>query len=348
MVLVEENRRYLSGFTGEDGQCDESAGALFITKDATLLATDSRYDLQAQSEATLFEVICYRKGLAGELPAILRRLSIKRLGFESKRLSVSQYHKAKELLRSEGINVTLVETEDLIENQRAVKSAAEVNHIRKALSIAETVFNDFMHTLRPGDTEKDTAWELEKRLRESGADGLSFPTIAASGPNSALPHAIPGDRQFKMGEPILFDWGVKLNGYCSDISRTVCLGTPDDQFTKIFDTVLSAQQDAIKAIKPGASTKGIDGIARTLIENNGFKGKFGHSLGHGVGLAIHEYPRVSPLYDNPLSKGMVFTVEPGVYLEGWGGIRLENMVAVGKDGVTVLNASHPENYLINL
>ena len=348
MVLVEENRRYLSGFTGEDGKCDESAGALFITKESALLATDSRYDIQAQTEAVLFEVLCYREGLAKAMPSILHRINAKRIGFESKRLSVSQYHKINDQLQSQGVDAELIETEDMIENLRAVKSKAEITEIQKALAIAESAFTDFIQTLRPGATERNTAWELEKRLRESGADGLSFPTIVASGPNSALPHAIPGDRKLKKGEPILFDWGVKLNGYCSDISRTLFLGTPDSRFKKVFDTVLGAQQKAIKAIKPGASTKKIDGIARSFIEDNGFKGKFGHSLGHGAGLAIHEYPRVSPLYDNPLEKGMVFTVEPGIYIAGWGGVRLENMVAVHKEGAVVLNTSNPKNYLIKL
>jgi Xaa-Pro aminopeptidase len=348
LVLMEENRRYLSGFTGEDGACDESAGALFITQDHCVLATDSRYALQAKNEAPFYEIVCYREGLAKSLPEILTRLNIKRLGFESNRLSVGQYNKMKEQLQSQREAVEFIETENIVEDLRAVKSRVEIQTLREALSVAESVFEGFIAEIRPGMTEKEAAWEIEKRIHEAGADGLSFPTIVASGPNSALPHAIPTDRRFQKDEPILFDWGVKLNGYRSDISRTLCIGTPDGTFKRIFDTVLEAQQKAVAAIQPGVSTKQVDGIARAFIDEKGFKGKFGHSLGHGAGLAVHEYPRLSPHYDKPLKPGMVFTVEPGIYISGWGGIRLENMVAVNDTGSEVLNTSDPANFLIEV
>jgi len=345
-ILFEENRRYLSGFTGEDGQCDESAGALFITAHNCLLATDSRYELQARMEAPLFETFCYREGLAKALPEILHSLEIDRLGFESNRLSVGQYKKIAEQFRSRNVTVELIETENIVENLRAVKTNDEIDHTQEALAVAESVFKDCMAEIKPGMTEKQVAWELEKGIRETGADGLSFPIIVASGPNSALPHAIPGNRRIQKGEPILFDWGVKLNGYCSDISRTVCIGSPDNTFQTVFDTVLEAQQRAIDAVEPGMSAKRLDAVARDFIENNGFKGKFGHSLGHGTGLAIHEFPRIGPHYDQPLTPGMVFTVEPGIYLSGWGGVRLENMVAVTEGGAKVLNKSDPLDFLL--
>ena len=341
MVLVEENRRYLSGFEGEDTQFDESAGALFISDSQCILATDSRFVVQAEHEAPLYEIVCTKEGLSKQLPDILTSLKTIRLGFESRRLSYFQYQQFTEEIASAGLSVEFADFEDMVENFRVLKQEPEIGAIRAALSIAESVFEEYVRIISPGMTEKEVAWELEKRLRESGADALSFPTIVASGPNSALPHAIPGDRKLCQGEPVLFDWGVKRNGYCSDISRTVIIGEPDETFRKVFSTVLEAQRKAIEAVKPGISTKTVDGIARAYIESMGFKDKFGHGLGHGVGLAIHEPPRLSPLSDKPLEPNMVFTVEPGIYLPEWGGVRLENMVVVREEGVEILNRTDP-------
>ncbi len=337
MVLVEENRCYLSGFTGEDTQFDESAGALIINRDQLLLATDSRYEVQAENEAPLFDVICYKKGLLEELPAIAKRLGIKKMGFESIRLSFQQYRKIKERLDQEGLNIELVPTEDVVETLRIVKDENEIEALKDALSLAESVFLEFIPSLKAGMTEKQVAWEMEKRMREKGADSLSFPVIVASGPNSALPHAIPKDRKIREGEPVLFDWGVRLNGYCSDISRTVILGDLNSTFESVFQTVLDAQQKAIKFMKPGMTGQEVDRVARSYIDNTDFKDKFCHGLGHGTGLAVHEAPRLSPLRKDSLVEGMVFTVEPGIYLPGWGGVRLENMVVLRKEGAEVLN-----------
>jgi Xaa-Pro aminopeptidase len=346
LVLVGENRRYLSGFTGEDTLFDESAGALLISEAALILATDSRYELQARNEAALYEVICYREGLAKELPGVLKKLNTKRLGFESVRMSCMQYQKVIEALEKADYSTELIAVEEIVENLRIIKEKPEVDLMRQALHIAEEVFGACMQQLRAGMTEKELAWLLEKGMRESGAEGLSFPPIVASGPNGALPHAIPGDRVIQKGEPILFDWGARLNGYCSDISRTVVIDSPDSTFKKVFHTVLDAQRLAIDAIKPGMSSKAVDKIARDFIEEKGFGGKFGHGLGHGAGLAIHESPRLSPLKDIRLEPGMVTTVEPGIYLPDWGGVRLENMVVVTDDGAEVLNRIDPAIYQI--
>ncbi|MBU4186377.1 MAG: Xaa-Pro peptidase family protein [Proteobacteria bacterium] len=342
MVLVEENRRYLSGFTGEDTQFDETAGALFITDQRLMLVTDSRNELQAANEAPLYEIISYKKGLTKELPNIINTLKTKRLGFESIRMSYMQYNKICKQFGSSDIDVELVEADNIMECLRIVKEQSELEEIKKALLIAESVFMNFVeNTIEPGMTEKEAAWLLEKNMREAGADSVSFPIIVASGPNSALPHAIPGNRKFKKDEPILFDWGAKLNGYCSDITRTIVIGSPDDRFKKIFKTVLDAQNKAINAIKPGISSKAVDEVARDHIGSMGFKGKFGHGLGHGIGLAVHEPPKISPLKDTLLESHMVFTVEPGIYIPGWGGIRIENMVVVSENGAKVLNSLDP-------
>ncbi len=347
MVLKEENRRYLSGFTGEDSQFEESAGALFITDEKLILATDSRFETQAENEAPLYEIRCYEKGLVRELPDILRRLKTKRLGFESRRMSYHQYIKIDEQLQKEKIAVDLVDADNIVEKLRVTKDHAEVETIKKALDIAESVFKDFIaNSLLPGMTEKQAAWAMEKGMREAGAESLSFPTIVASGPNSALPHAIPGDRTFQKGEPILFDWGAKIDGYCSDTSRTVVIGTPDERFKKIFTTLYDAQQKAVDAIRPGITGKEVDTIARSHIDKTEFKGKFSHGLGHGVGLAVHESPRLSKLSDTKLEQGMVVTVEPGIYIPGWGGIRLENMVLVRENDAEVLNRLDCRNFLI--
>jgi len=298
--------------------------------------------MQAAKEAPLYEIICYKEGLVKELPKIINTLKTKRLGFESIRISYMQYNKICKELSSSNIGIEIVEADNIMECLRIVKEQSELEEIKKALLIAESAFVDFIeNTIEPGMTEKEAAWLLEKNMREAGADSLSFPIIVASGPNSALPHAIPGNRNFHEGEPILFDWGARLNGYCSDISRTLVIGSPDDRFKKIFKAVLDAQLKAIDAIRPGISSKAVDEIARNHIDSMGFKDKFGHGLGHGIGLAVHEPPKISPLKDTVLEKHMVFTVEPGIYIPGWGGIRLENMVFVTENGVEVMNSLDP-------
>lgn len=348
MVLVDENRLYLSGFRGHDTQFDESAGALFISESGLILATDSRYEEQASKEAPLYKVICCKKGLYKQIPEILGSLGTKKLGFESIRISHLEYKKMAKVIKSGNLKVKLVETDNVVESLREIKNEKEIESIKKALAIAESVFSDIQEDIRAGITEKEIAWLIEKGIREAGAESISFPIIVASGHNSALPHAIPSDRKFKEGEPILFDWGAKVNGYCSDISRTIVIGRPDEIFRKVYNTVLDAQSIAIKAIKSGADSRSIDKIARSYIEKMGFKGRFGHSLGHGTGLSIHEQPRLSPLKNSILKSRMVFTIEPGIYIPGWGGIRLENMVVVRKNKAEVLNKLDSSKYLMSL
>jgi Xaa-Pro aminopeptidase len=348
MVSVQENRYYLSGFTGEDTQFDESAGVLVISAQRLVLATDSRYELQAGAEAQGFEIVCYKKGLENELPEIAAAMGIRRLGFESVRISHKNHAAYHEALSRLEPKVELVATENLVERLRQIKSEDEVQRTIDALRLAEKAFCRVIGTLRPGQTEKQVAWEMEKAMREAGAQGLSFPVIVASGPNSALPHAVPTDRRLAKGEPILFDWGARLNEYCSDTSRTVVLGAPDAHFKKVFDTVVHARDMAIAAIKAGVGGTAVDKVARDHIDQNGFAGKFGHSLGHGTGLAVHEAPRLSPIKDERLEAGMIVTVEPGIYLPGWGGIRMENQVVVRDTDARVLNDPEPFDACIRI
>jgi Xaa-Pro aminopeptidase len=337
MVLVEENRHYLSGFTGEDHQFDESAGALLISKDGLILATDSRFEIQANNESPLYDVVVYKKGLAKALPELANQLNIGTLGFEMVRVSIKQYEAYQKALEATSSKLKLVPVEDMVEGLRLIKSSEEVEQTRNALALAEEAYRRVVKSLKPGMTEKAVAWEMESHMRMAGAQGLSFPVIVAAGPHSALPHAIPTDRPIQENEPILFDWGAILGHYCSDTSRTVILGKPDETFLKIHQTVLEAQQSAIKAICDGADSKAVDAIARNHISAHGYGDKFGHGLGHGTGLAVHEGPRLSPLKQMVLQSGMIVTVEPGIYLPEWGGVRIENQVVVGQNGPIVLN-----------
>ncbi len=346
MVSIQENRRYLSGFTGDDGQFDETAGALFIKSDQLLLATDGRYTLQANTEAPDYHVVTYDKGLPQALPGILADLNAKDVGFEAARLPVAHFEKIQDLIRKAGLNTNLIPTVDLIESLRIIKDSEEIEHTRQALAFAETAYTDLLPTLRAGMTEREVAWDFEQRIREVCPEGLSFSVIVAAGPNSALPHAIPGNRKIKPAEPILFDWGARVEGYCSDTSRTVILGPPEKKFVTVYQEVQRAQEKAIAAIRPGISGQAVDAIARSHIEAAGFGDKFNHGLGHGTGLAIHEKPRLGPTSDSVLAPGMICTVEPGIYIPGWGGVRLENQVVVTEDGVEVLTHLGLDDYVI--
>lgn len=337
IVLISPNRFYLSGFSSEDHQCDESSGALLITAEKLILATDSRFELQARLESPSYQVAVYREGLSKLLPALAGECGIRRLCFESIRVSVQQYNEFTKAFQDAQAEVALIPVEDWVEDLRITKSVDEIDKTTAALALAEKVFADTVRRIRPGTTEKEVAWWMEKGMREAGAESISFPSIIAAGPNSALPHAVPSDRPIQAGEPIIIDWGARLDGYCSDTTRTIILGEPDETFLKVHQTVLEAQQRAIGAIRAGVSSRTIDAAARDYIREQGFAGKFGHGLGHGTGLAVHEAPRLSPIKDTILQSGMIVTVEPGIYLPEWGGVRIENQVVVEAEGPRVLN-----------
>jgi Xaa-Pro aminopeptidase len=337
LVLNAANRRYISGYLAEDTSCDESAGALLISHGQLTLATDGRYVLQARQEAQGFQVQAYRKGLEEVLPELLMAQGLNRLGFESARISVRQFQRLESSLAAAACPATLVPTDGAVEDLRQIKDEAEIVATRNAVACAERAFEALLAWLRPGVTERAIARRLEEALVAEGAEGPSFPIIVASGPNSALPHAQPGERKVRCGEPLLFDWGARLEGYCSDISRTVVLGAPDARFLQIFAIVAEAQSRAVSAMATCASGREVDAVARRHIAAAGFPDAFGHSLGHGTGLAIHEAPRLSPHADDRLQPGMIVTVEPGIYLEGWGGVRLENQVLITSGGPEILN-----------
>jgi Xaa-Pro aminopeptidase len=336
LVTQPENRRYLSGYTALDTSVAESAGVLLIpVKGHPFLFTDSRYYLQAQTEAAGFEVILYSQGLLPLLLKLLPKLGIRRLAFESHYLL---HTTALDLMaRANRIDVETVPLVGLVEQLRVVKKAEELSALRRSLRLNEEVFQEVFATLQPGRREREVALQLEIVMRQKGAERPSFDTIVASGPNGALPHAVPTERELRLGEPIVIDMGLVLNGYCSDMTRTVVLGEPDAKTIEIFRIVRQAQLEAIQRVRAGVTAREVDRAARQVIAGAGFGDYFGHGLGHGVGLAVHEAPSLNRRNRKKLHAGMVVPVEPGIYLPEWGGVRLENMVAVTASGHELLN-----------
>ena len=246
------------------------------------------------------------------------------------------YRQLNNILDKTNSQLRLVPVDRLVESLRAIKEAGEIELITKASEISDRAMEYIEGIIHNGMSEKEAAWEIEKFLREKGSEPIPFDIIVASGSNAALPHAKPSSRRIHPGEPIIIDIGARVEGYSSDLSRTICLGSPDDTFNKVYQVVLSAQSTAIAQIEEGMTGDQADGIARAIIEQAGYGEAFGHSLGHGIGLAPHEPPRLGPNSTDVLTSGMVFTVEPGIYLSGWGGVRIEDTVTLGKDGVKVL------------
>lgn len=336
LITQPENRRYLSGYTATDSSISETSGVLLIpVKGTPFLLTDSRFELHAKEEAEGFDVVLYPKGMLALLKNLLPKLKIKRLGFESHYMLHSSAEKMSSALGKK--NVELVPLTDLVEKMRLRKQSEEIEKIQKSVLLNEEVFQEVFKGLKPGMTEVEVALQIETTMRLKGAERPSFDTIVAGGPNGALPHAVPSNRPLQKGEPIVIDMGLVLDGYCSDMTRTVVLGTPDSKTKKLFRLVRKAQKAGMAAIKAGVIAKDVDRAARQVIETAGYGDKFGHGLGHGVGIAVHEPPSLNKRSRKKLKEGMVVTVEPGVYLPGWGGIRLENMVEVRADGCRNFN-----------
>jgi Xaa-Pro aminopeptidase len=334
LVTNADNRRYLSGFTG-------SAGSLLITAGAARLLTDFRYVEQATGQAPDFEVEQVTGSAWPAVAAQVRALGITRLGFEAEDLTVDAYDQLKDAV-GQAAPAALLPLKGLVEDLRQVKDGREVETIRRAVEIGDRAFEAVAAGLRPGVTEREVAWRLEVAMREMGADGLSFPIIVAAGPNGAMPHHRPDDRPIGAGEPVVIDMGCRLGGYCSDMTRTISIGSADARFWEIYEIVLRAQQTCIGGLKAGMTGTQGDALARDVIAAAGHGDRFGHGTGHGVGLAIHESPRLSPTAAGAaaLPERTVVTVEPGIYLPGWGGVRIEDMVVVGQDRCLVLTTAH--------
>lgn len=330
------NRRYLSGYTAEDHSIRESSGVLLIPSRGTpFLLTDSRFFLQAEEEAAGFTVQLYSKGLIASLRHLLPKLGVKFLGFESDYVLHSTFNRLDKAVRK--LRIKMVPLDGMVERQRIVKTEGEIEKTRASVRLNEEVFQKIFSRIKPGMSERDIAMAIDREMMERGAQSQSFETIAAFGGNAAKPHAVPSDRILQPGETVLIDMGLVLNGYCSDMTRTFVVGKPDHTFVKRLRIVRQAQKAAIKVIRDGVTCREVDQAARRVIRDAGYGSFFGHALGHGVGLEVHEEPRLSSASRRKLRTGMIVTVEPGIYLPDWGGIRLEDMVVVREKGCEVLN-----------
>jgi Xaa-Pro aminopeptidase len=332
-VLITDmvNIGYVTGFTG-------SAGYALVSRDSALLITDARYTLRAREECPHFTVVI-ASGSGGYMEALTEQitsnLSLKTIGFEATKMTVSQHQHLMKQINS----VEWKPTDNVVENLRAVKDSGEVAAIKRAIDVAETAFQSVKGLLKAGISERDFALELEFAMRRGGADALAFETIVASGPQSARPHHTPNSRILQSGDWVTVDWGASVDGYCSDMTRTVLIGptTPTSEQARVYDTVLQAQRKAIAEIAPGKTGQQIDTVARDHITAAGYGDKFGHSLGHALGRVVHDGPGFSSrATDFILKPGMVLTVEPGIYIEGWGGIRIEEDIVVTETGCDVL------------
>lgn len=329
VISQPQNRRYICGFTG-------SAGWLIISNDIACLAIDFRYVEQAKLESPDFEIVHIKGDLSDWLPKLASDLGLKRIGLEADHVPLAIYQRICKTTKEGHYQLQFIPTNGLVESLRAVKEPDELRLINEAAKLADAAFEHAKSIIHVGMTEREIAWELERFLREKGSEALPFDIIVASGPNAALPHAKPSNRIICNGEPILIDLGARVNGYCSDLSGTFHLGDIDKTFTKIYDIVLGAQLIAMATIVAGMSSDKADRLARTVIEQSGYGEAFGHGLGHGVGLEPHESPRLGPNSADILCNGMVFTIEPGIYIAGWGGIRIEDTVAIENGKVKAL------------
>lgn len=328
LVTEARNRRYLSGFTG-------SSGALLVTAAQQYLITDFRYFTQAGQQAPDWTLWKVKQNLTDGITSLLNEVRPPHLGFEADGLTVAELRDYQKETPTES---AWAATEDAIRHLRAPKEPKELDAIRRAQAITDEAATQLPRLIQPGKTEREVAWELEKLLRDLGAEAPAFEIILASGPNSALPHARPTARVIEPNEIVLVDFGARLDGYHSDMTRSYFTGEPSEQYRTIFAIVLEALERAERALKAGLNARAGDALARDFIKEQGYGDFFGHGLGHGVGLDIHELPPLSFRAPAALTLGVdqIVTIEPGIYLPDWGGIRIEDLVRVTAEGIEIL------------
>ncbi len=335
-VVGSENRRYLSGFRPQDTLITESSGSLLLGQDYAILITDPRYQIEAKEDVPDFELKIIRNNQVRSLCQIMIDAGVKAVGFEEDYVSFGLYNEIKEEFKRLGHRIELLPLDNIVEKMREIKDEYEIMAIKGSANMICSIMEELKRSLRSGMKEMDLAFKVRELAHMAFAEDLSFPPIVASGPNSALPHAIPGKRPLLPNEPIIVDIGVKVNGYCSDITRTLFMGELGPEFKRVYSVVERAQSSAIEAARAGIKSAELDAIARNIIKEAGYGDYFTHGLGHGVGLAVHERPRVSKTDSTILKAGMIITIEPGIYIPDKGGVRLEEMVLVKEDGSEVI------------
>jgi Xaa-Pro aminopeptidase len=322
LVTKPENVYYLSGLYS-------TSAAIIITNKKSYFLTDCRYFLKAQELKNAFELIKVTKGLMKEIIETIKILKINEIAFEENFMNYADYKELKS-------NFKLIESGQLIECLRMIKDAGEIKYLKKAGLIIKKAMSEIKKAVKPGLTEKEIACKLDCLILKNGADGIAFPTIVASGQNSAIPHHETSEKVVSEGDFVLIDAGAVYNHYCSDMTRTFVAGKPSKKQREILETVKDAQRKALKAIRFGTKLRKLDNEARNLIEYSGYPDCFTHGLGHGIGLDIHEAPPVSKLSEGSVKAGMVFTIEPAIYIDDFGGVRIEDTVYVTKSGVQIL------------
>lgn len=331
LITGKANIFYYSGFRSEDAY-------LLISKNSRIIVTDSRYTIQAREQAPDFELCDITLGTE----KIFERICEENILFEEDCITAGRLEKFKKAAPKK----TFTAAQKTINAPRYVKGKSEIEKIAEAEKIGDDAFSYILDFIRPGKTEREIALELEFFMKKQGAHSLSFDTIAASGKRSAMPHGLASDKVLENGDFLTLDFGCIFEGYCSDMTRTVVIGKADEKQKEIYNTVLSAQENALSAISTGKKCADIDRAARSIIERAGYGENFGHSLGHSVGIEIHENPVFSPKSTDITEVGHVITVEPGIYIDNFGGVRIEDLVAVTKDGI--VNLTHSPKELIEL
>lgn len=330
LVTSSSNRFYLSGFKG-------SSGVLLITKEDAILVTDFRYKTQAAEQAEGYRVVMHTAPIPEEIAKLTKELSIGKLGFEQDNVTYTTYRTYENQLNTD--ETELVPVTGIIEKLRLIKDESEIKIVKDAASIADAAFSHIIEFIRPGLTEREVSNELEFFMRKNGATSSSFDIIVASGYRSALPHGVASDKIIETGELVTLDFGAYYKGYCSDITRTVAIGNVSDELKEIYQVVYDAQMLGMKGIRPGMTGKEADALTRDYIVSKGYGDYFGHSTGHGIGLDVHEGPALSMKSDTILEPGMLVTVEPGIYVSGLGGVRIEDDALITKDGNESLTSS---------
>lgn len=320
LITSPYNLRYVSNFTG-------TTGLSVITQDKAFFVTDFRYMEQAADQAKGFEIVQNFGPILEEVAKIIDQEQLKNIGFEADHVTYTEFQQMKDLFAAELVPVT-----GLIEELRLVKDEEEVEIIRQAIRITEDAYRHILDFVEPGMKEVTISNELERFMKDQGATSVSFDTIVASGKRSAMPHGVASDKEVAVGDMITIDFGCYYKGYVSDMTRTFALGDPGEELKEIYQIVLDANLKAIEAIKPGLTGAEIDKVARDYIKDHGYGDEFGHSTGHGIGLEIHEGPSVSAKNDEPLVPGNIITVEPGIYVAGLGGVRIEDDILVTEEG----------------